>query len=454
MVTYNLTVQKQKICGTEKIFIAADSNKTVAFKFSFDRNWRLFDSKAAIFRNFEGKYCIVEITADRVTVPWEMLTTDNDFEMSVIAFEDETVLTSRSVRIRVEESLLPEDCKTLSPTETIFDRFKNECTAQAYLEYADEIREMEAAHEADLVRMGGLINEAKKETRELEAAKNAEIKTITDKSNEAMGKLNSQITELNAELIPARQKAGYWEMVNHALSGKLTGAQALWFAGNENFALPMMNTKKMTSLSGNNISPYLTEVGFDVTSISELSLTFSGKTGLRKVELKNTQNLINLSETFSGCSSLKSAKFGSLSKCSRFNRLFVQCACLETVEFEGTMPLYNADHAFNGCTALKKIIGTFDFTGCNSFVGFLSECTSLESITIKRGSICKAFDIKNCISLTKDSFIGIVEALNPQTPGELSVSRYNFEKNFPTAAEQEEIINYIKTTKNWDILLA
>ena len=83
MVYYDLRIEKQRIYGADKIAIAADANETVSFRFHFDANWRIFDSKAAIFRTAENKFYIIEIKHSAVTVPWEVLTVDRNFELSI-----------------------------------------------------------------------------------------------------------------------------------------------------------------------------------------------------------------------------------------------------------------------------------------------------------------------------------------------------------------------------------
>lgn len=139
MVNYDLRVEKQQIFGADRVAVAANANETLSFRFYFDASWRIFDAKAAIFRTAQNKYYIVEIKSSSVTVPWEVLTVDSDFELSVIGYDGSTILTAGKVNIRVASSLLPDDCKTLSASETLFDKFKQESLAEAYKKYEDEL---------------------------------------------------------------------------------------------------------------------------------------------------------------------------------------------------------------------------------------------------------------------------------------------------------------------------
>ncbi|HAS37392.1 MAG TPA: hypothetical protein DCS04_02090, partial [Ruminococcaceae bacterium] len=170
--SYDLRVEKQQIFGAEKIAIAADSNKTVELRFYFDVNWRIFDAKAAIFRTAENKYYIIEIRSSSVTVPWEVLTVDRDFELSVIGYDESMALTAGKVTVKVVSSLLPEDCKTFSPTETLFDRIRQDSVDEAYKKYRDEIESLKRSYDEKILSLGLQINEANENTKNVERAKN------------------------------------------------------------------------------------------------------------------------------------------------------------------------------------------------------------------------------------------------------------------------------------------
>ncbi len=192
MVTYDLILERQRLIGADRFSIAANANETVSLHFHFDRSWRRFDSKAAVFRNSASKYYIIEIIADRAKVPWEVLTNKGEFELSVIGFEDEKVITSDKAEIFVSESLLPEECRTLSPSEVLFDRFRRECIAQAYLDYEDEINELKKAHTEEKLALGEKINEANEQTETVLKEKNEEIEALELAHNIEIGNLNGR----------------------------------------------------------------------------------------------------------------------------------------------------------------------------------------------------------------------------------------------------------------------
>lgn len=160
MITYDLMLDRQRLIGADKFSVAANANETLSLRFHFDRHWRRFDSKAAVFRNTDGEYYIIEVKDFRAQVPWEVLKKKGSFELSVIGYEEEKVISSEMVEIEVVESLLPEDYKAFSPTEVLFDRFKRECFAQAYLEYEDEITQLKKSHLAELIRIAQDVSES------------------------------------------------------------------------------------------------------------------------------------------------------------------------------------------------------------------------------------------------------------------------------------------------------
>ena len=164
MISYELSLQGQNLLGSDKFSVAAQSNDSIQLHFHFDRSWRLFDSKAAVFRDSNQKYYVIDIIGNTAKVPWEVLRTDDGFDLAVVAYDESTVYTSKRVRISVALSLLPEFCRQLSPTETLFDRIRQECREEVLHEYKDEIRVLKEQHAdeiADLISSNNSLIEEK-----------------------------------------------------------------------------------------------------------------------------------------------------------------------------------------------------------------------------------------------------------------------------------------------------
>lgn len=448
MITYDLMLVKQCLTGADRFSIAANANETVCLRFHFDCNWRRFDSKAAVFRNSDSKYYIIEILENRVKVPWEVLTQTGSFELSVIGFEKQKVITSDKVEILVSENLLPEDYKTFSPSEELFDRFKKECTAQAYLDYQDEINSLKRAHMEEKMQLGAQINEANERTKAVIAEKDSEIASLNAKHDAESVRLNKTIAGLNSQISKYSQKAQWWDMVDRALSLKTVPSYALWAGGTEEFELPMLNTSSIVSFSTNNFSTYLTSVGLDLSSTTSFSSIFASKNGIRKLELKNADKVTTFSNLFENCKTIKEVVIDSVEGCGTFTRFANEAANLQKVNFGGTLRASNYERAFSNCVVLKEINGLIDMRSANSVSSMFLNCSSLETVNFIKDSIILSIDFGSCIRLSKESMENVFNALSTEVSHTLVISAHAFENNF-TEEEMDEWITYVTETKGW-----
>ncbi len=449
MITYDLMLDKQRLIGADKFTIAANANDTVCLHFHFDRSWRRFDSKAAVFRNSASEYYIIEITADRAKVPWEVLTYQGEFELSVIGFEDEKVLTSDKVEILVEESLLPEDCKTFSPSEVLFDRFKRECIAQAYLDYEDEINELKRSHIVEKMKLGEQINEANERTQEVLDEKNNEIEQLNIKHEREMISLNSQICEINAEMTGYKEKADKWDMIDMALGQKTSANNTLWGGGSQKFRLPMLNTSSIPVFSQGSFGSNLAAIGLDLSSVTDFSSIFSTHTGIEELELKNAQNVTTFANLLHSCKTIKNITIDSLKSCHTLTRFAQDASLLKSVSFGSTVQAGTYERAFCNCVVLKEINGAIDMSFSNNSTAMFTGCSSLEKVTFVENSIGgNSMDLSYCIRLSKESMINVFKALYTNALYTLTVSLHAFENNFDKS-EQEEWISFVTEAKGW-----
>lgn len=450
MIKYDLTLEKQRLIGADKFSVAANANETVCLCFHFDRSWRRFDSKAAVFRNNVSEYYIIEIIADRAKVPWEVLTCEGEFELSVIGFEDEKVITSDKVEILVAESLLPEDCKTFSPSEVLFDRFKRECIAQAYLDYEDEINELKKAHIAEKMLLGEQINEANERTKDVIDEKNKEIRELEISHNVEIAGLNTKIAQLNNDIAFYKEKAEKWDKVDYAISLKTSPTQTLWAGGTKEFSLPMLNTSSISVFTSNNFSSKLKEIGLDLSSVKTFSSMFASHNVIEKIELRNTQNVESFANTFEACKTIQTVSIDSLEKCNTMNRFANGATLLQVVNFGTVSAAGNYERAFSGCTLLKDINGCFDMSLATNASSMFSGCSSLETVRFVENTIGVNVDFSSCVRLSKESMCNIFKALYPNDLCTLTVSIFAFENNF-TEEEREEWTEFVTKTKGWEL---
>ncbi|MBO5420481.1 MAG: hypothetical protein J6A67_00875 [Clostridia bacterium] len=449
MITYDLMLDRQRLIGADKFTIAANANNTIFLHFHFDRSWRRFDSKAAVFRNYASEYYIIEITADRAKVPWEVLTHQGEFELSVIGFEDEKVLTSDKVEILVEESLLPEDCKTLSPSEVLFDRFKRECIAQAYLDYEDEINELKRTHIIEKMALAEQINEANERTQNVIEEKNNEIEQLNIQHEKEKIVLGNQIRELNTVMFGYKEKADKWDLIDTAVSQKTYINSTLWSGGKEKFILPMLNTSSIPAFAQGNFSANLMEIGLDLSSATVFTGVFSSHQSLRKLELKNAHNITSFANMIEGCNTVKTVSIDSLKSCNSLSYFASEAKNLEIVNFGADVAAGAYDRAFYGCSVLREINGIIDCSFATNIGRMFIGCASLEKVMFVENTISvSGIDFSSCTKLSRASMINIFNALYTGASNTLTISSHAFENNFDQA-EQEEWIAFVTEIKGW-----
>ena len=453
MVNYDLRVEKQQIFGADKIAVAANANETVSFRFYFDASWRIFDAKAAIFRTAQNKYYIIEIKSSSATVPWEVLTVDSDFELSVIGYDGSTVLTAGKVDIRVASSLLPDDYKTFSASETLFDKFKQESLSEAYKKYEDEINSIKRDCEKKLVEMGTKITDANENTKNVEKSKNDEIAKIKQAHAEEINRLNAALAEADQDLAAAKIKADNWDLVDAAMSDKARSNFAPWTGGTKEYKLPFFNTKSMSVLSTGNFDGNVSEIGLDLTSATSLSSMFSQKKSLRKIELRNTDKITTIINCFSNSLSLREVTLGNLTSCINAKQSFYGDTSLEKVTIGNCERVQDWTQTFYGCIALKEIDCELNMTLANSLTEIFEGCTSLQKLRFVKETVSNNLSLSSCQSLTKESMESLFDGLASVEGKTVTVSKYAFDNNYPTADEKAAAQSKI-TQKGWSLVLA
>ena len=452
MISYDLTLNGQNLLGSDRFSIAAESNETVQLRFHFDRNWRIFDSKAAVFRDSRRKYYVLDILGNCVKVPWEVLRNDNGFDLAVVAYDNSMVLTSKRVRISVSQSLLPEICSQLSPTETLFDRIRTESRAEAYLEYKNEIHALKRTHADELRELGEEFEEERQQNAAALAQKESEIEQLNYQASCVRNEHNAELSALRTELAEKTVKADNWDLIDTALGYKTISNQTLWSGEQEFFELPMLNTSSITGFTNGNFSNKLTKIGLDLSSVTSMYEMFKNKTNLKELTLKNAEKVTTVYCMMQNCSSLVRADLGTLSNCSNFISLFSECRSLESVTFNAPR-FANTNTVFYNCISLKEINTVLDATLCNSFTNTFFNCVSLEKIRFKESTIRTSINFTSCINLTKESLFSIANGLSDEAPSTVSFAAGAF-NNSLTAQEREEITELIENVKGWTLSLS
>lgn len=448
MITYDLMLDRQRLIGADKFSVAANANETLSLRFDFDRHWRRFDSKTAVFRNSDGEYYIIEVKQNRVQVPWEVLKKTGAFELSVIGYEEEKVITSDMVEIEVTESLLPEDYKTFSPSEVLFDRFKRECIAQAYLDYEDEIDDLKKSHMEELIRIAQETNKSTEEFRSQLAQKDETIRQMEISHDADITALRIQLADIDTQKEYYKEKADKWDLIDRALSLKTSCFNTLWSSGTEPYELPMLNTCSMKTYIADAVGANIKTIGLDLTSMTSFSGVFNAHGYLESLTLRNTQNITDFSRVLSFCRSIKTVSIDNMDGCGTITQMFSDATNLLSVSFGTNVRAGLCNLAFNNCRLLKEINGCFDMKYATNVGSMFNNCYSLEKVRFVPDSLSLSLSFGLCPNLSKESMISIFESLSPENSGTLAVSQYAFENNF-TQEERNEWLNYITESKAW-----
>ena len=152
MITHTLKVTGQRIFGAEKISLATDANNTIKFRFDFDKEWRKFSEKAAVFGRVNQEPMVIDFENNSVNVPWEMLTQPEPFFLSVMAYDDKSLLSTQKTVVAVGDSFIPDSVLPSTPTGTAFDRVRAESAAEI-----ESLKEQLEAANAEIAEQDGHI---------------------------------------------------------------------------------------------------------------------------------------------------------------------------------------------------------------------------------------------------------------------------------------------------------
>lgn len=452
MVIFDLDVVKQQIFGAEKVALAANANKTIFLRFHFDGSWRILDSRAAIFRTADNKFYIIEAKHCSVQVPWEVLTFDNDVELSVVGFDGSTVLTTGKVTLPVTSSLLPEDCKTLSPSETLFDRFRSECMEAVYKNVKDETEAMKRSYEEKIAELGAKINKANENTANVEKQKNDEIEKLKQDNAVQVNSLSRELAETKSQLAAMTVKADKWDLIDNAVSDKTLSTSTLWNGSSKEYRLPFLNTQNVMSFSTDDFDLYVSEIGLSLASAMTFDQIFQKHQRLKKAELADTEYCFSFEEAFSACTSLREVKIGDLTICESISQAFFNDTSLEKVTLGYNESIQNFSQAFYGCKALREINGELNFIVARDNGDMFTKCSSLEKVDFTPETIRMDMSLQDCVALSKESMMSLFNGLCNDVKKTVKVSKYAFDNNFPTDAEKNEVTNLVTKTKGWKLI--
>lgn len=196
-----------------------------------------------------------------------------------------------------------------------------------------------------------------------------------------------------------------------------------------------------------------------VKNFSYFAYNSTNLTGSVSVDMSSAENAQHM---FESCTSLESVSISRMSNVTSATYMFFKCTSLESVLLPDIDNITSAEAMFRSCSALKEVtIGNIGnatstfrmFDGCTSLttltIGDMSKvitprymfdgCTSLKNLTVNGfigPCVNGAFDVSACTLLTRESVLGIINALivpastqNPKlTLGETNLAKLTDEE--------------------------
>ena len=128
---------------------------------------------------------------------------------------------------------------------------------------------------------------------------------------------------------------------------------------------------------------------FNTEELMNMSDMFSGCSSLTSIDLSNFEfkNVMTMSSLFKGCSSLDSIDFPNsyTESLSTMSYMFLNCSSLKSIDLSyfNTKIVSSMSSLFNGCSSLESIdISNFNTKRVNSMESMFSGCSLLTSIDI------------------------------------------------------------------------
>ena len=152
---------------------------------------------------------------------------------------------------------------------------------------------------------------------------------------------------------------------------------------------------------------------------TEIVVSFGSKAGTTM----DSEALAYFMRSLTGAKSVTVSCGGTAPDSMNMNS-FARCAnpdyTLERIDLSGAEHLLVVSN-FTRCLeyrrGLKEVLGTFDMTNCTTLANFAAQCTALETISFKAGTIKSNISIPNSPSLTDATIQNIIDGLADLTGG-------------------------------------
>lgn len=234
---------------------------------------------------------------------------------------------------------------------------------------------------------------------------------------------------------------------------KVTNFNGL-FTGCEQLEKVDINTDSATSMGRMFDSCYsLEDVKLSSTkNVTDMSMMFGICASLVNAPEMDTQNVTDMSFMFTNCGSLKNVPLYNTENVTNMLSMFSDCD-LEEVPAFNTQNVTTMSHMFNGCSSLTTVpeLNASKVSSNTVMLNVLNGCTNLTNFGGFKG-IKYNFEINDCLNLTRESCINVLNGLYDFTGNGLTPSTYQgkltVHTNFITNVGDDISI---ATAKGWTV---
>lgn len=155
----------------------------------------------------------------------------------------------------------------------------------------------------------------------------------------------------------------------------------------------------------------LKKVTIDTTNMTNMYNSFRLCPNLKDISNVKFNNAIDARFAFYECKSITETPEFNFDKCQSLNFIFGNCSNLRYIKNLGGTNTQYLNSAVVNCPNLQEI-DTINFTNVVSTDSMFNGCTSLRYINNIIGTIKCNIDVSQCVSLSKDTLIRIINALD------------------------------------------
>lgn len=180
---------------------------------------------------------------------------------------------------------------------------------------------------------------------------------------------------------------------------------------------------------------------YDYSSITDMSFLFSTDTQhndfIKKVPNLKTENVIDMSGMFWGCTNLVGIPFLNTSNVTNMDSMFGNCYSLREIPLLDTSNVESMNGMFYDCQDLLKV-SKLNTSKVKDLSEVFSGCTYLVEVPVFNTSSVENMEeiVLDCISLNKESMINILLTINHEQEDK-------FKKKIYTNSSFESIENLL-----------